>query len=174
MTADALNNLRIASPCNASWDDMEGDDRKRFCGDCALHVYNLAGLTSDEAMGLIERSEGRRLCLRMFKRADGTVVTRDCPKGLAGVRRRAARVAVLAAGLLGVGSATAAAHIAAPAASCPTPGAEVSWVERIPALRYLRAALTGDSGSSTGHWVLMGEPLMGDVEYVPPAPSTSP
>jgi hypothetical protein len=74
---------------------MYGDDRKRFCGDCKLNVYNLSGMTRNEAEALIMNAEGR-LCVRFFRRADGTVITRDCPVGWAKVRQRT-RV-ILAAG----------------------------------------------------------------------------
>lgn len=82
-----LNDLRIASPCSANWDEMVGDDRQRFCGDCKLNVYNLSGMTEDEAESLIINAEGR-VCIRMFRRADGTVITKDCPVGWARVKRR--------------------------------------------------------------------------------------
>ena len=75
-----LKDVRIASPCSADWDKMYGDDRKRFCGDCKLNVYNLSGMTREEAEGLIMRAEGR-LCVRFYKRRDGTVITQDCPVG---------------------------------------------------------------------------------------------
>jgi hypothetical protein len=71
---------------------MEGDERVRFCRQCNLHVYNVASLTSAEAGSLISRTEGR-LCARLYRRADGTVLTRDCPVGLAAARRRVARAA---------------------------------------------------------------------------------
>src|SRR3954452_5823731 len=38
-----LESIRIASPCKANWDDMVGDERARFCGQCAKNVYNLSG-----------------------------------------------------------------------------------------------------------------------------------
>ena len=82
-----LNDLRIASPCSANWDEMAGDDRQRFCGECRLNVYNLSGMTEDEAESLIINSEGR-VCVRMFRRADGTVITKNCPVGWARVKRR--------------------------------------------------------------------------------------
>lgn len=37
-----LDNIHIASPCSADWSEMYGDNRKRFCGDCKLNVYNLS------------------------------------------------------------------------------------------------------------------------------------
>jgi hypothetical protein len=82
-----LNNIRVASPCPADWDAMYGDDRKRFCGECKLNVYNLSGMNRDEAEALITNAEGR-LCVRFYRRADGTVITSDCPVGWAKVRQR--------------------------------------------------------------------------------------
>ena len=82
-----LDNLKIASPCSASWNEMYGNDRMRFCGDCKLNVYNLSGMTRDDAERLLVSSEGR-LCVRYYRRADGTVLTKDCPVGWARVRQR--------------------------------------------------------------------------------------
>ena len=42
---EILDRLRIASPCPMRWDDMQGDDRKRFFGECRLHVYNLSAMS---------------------------------------------------------------------------------------------------------------------------------
>lgn len=82
-----LNDIRIASPCQANWDEMYGDNRKRFCGDCKLNVYNLSGMSRDDAESLITNAEGR-VCVRYFQRADGTVITADCPVGWAKVKQR--------------------------------------------------------------------------------------
>ena len=87
---DLLSRVRIASPCTAGWEAMEGDERARFCRLCSLHVYNLSEMTRPEAEALIARMEGR-LCGRLYRRADGTVLTKDCPVGLRAVRRRIAR-----------------------------------------------------------------------------------
>lgn len=90
--ADLLRRVRLASPCPVSWEGMEGDERARFCRQCGLHVYNVASLTRAEAESLVARTEGR-LCARLYRRADGTVLTSDCPKGLAAARVRVARAA---------------------------------------------------------------------------------
>ena len=82
-----LENLQIATPCPADWNAMEGDDRSRFCGQCQLNVYNLAGMTRSEAEDLLQNAEGR-VCIRMFRRADGTILTKDCPVGLRMLHRR--------------------------------------------------------------------------------------
>lgn len=87
--------VEIASPCTASWDEMQGDDRSRFCSHCKLNVYNLAVMTEQEAERLIIEKEGK-LCTKIHRRADGTVITRDCPVGLRAVRRRMAWAALKA------------------------------------------------------------------------------
>lgn len=98
----ALDDVRVASPCSASWQAMKGDDRVRFCGSCEKNVYDLSALTRDEAEDLIRGAEGR-LCVRFYRRRDGTVLTQDCPVGLRAVRRRLALLgAGLAAGLSAV------------------------------------------------------------------------
>src|SRR3954464_854122 len=94
-----LEDIRIASPCPADWDAMYGDDRKRFCGDCKLNVYNLSGMTRDEAETLIMNAEGR-LCIRMYRRADGTVITSDCPVGWERIKQRTRFYATALASLL--------------------------------------------------------------------------
>jgi hypothetical protein len=90
--SNPLDNIRIASPCNADWDQMIGNDRARFCGQCNLNVYNLSSMMKVEAELLIGRTEGR-LCVRYFRRADGSVMTQDCPVGLRAIRRRMSYVA---------------------------------------------------------------------------------
>lgn len=86
-----LDRLRIASPCPTTWEQMKGDERSRFCELCSLHVYNIAELTASEAKSLIANTEGR-ICARLYRRSDGTVITRDCPVGLRAIRRRVARI----------------------------------------------------------------------------------
>jgi hypothetical protein len=92
MKTNPLNNIKIASPCSADWEAMVGDNRKKFCGECNLNVYNLSGMTKNEAENLLIESEGR-LCVRFFRRADGTVLTQDCPVGWAKVKRNLSRAA---------------------------------------------------------------------------------
>ncbi len=88
-TAISIENIRVASPCTASWDRMEGDERVRFCGSCQKSVYNLSALNRLEAEQLVAEKEGR-LCVRYYQRADGKVLTSDCPVGLQAVRRKIA------------------------------------------------------------------------------------
>ncbi|MBL8679879.1 MAG: hypothetical protein JNK05_11970 [Myxococcales bacterium] len=102
-----LDNVRVASPCTASWADMKGDDRVRFCGHCEKNVFNLSAMSRDEAEALILAS-GAKICVRMYRRADGTVLTEDCSVGVRRKRRKQ-----LAAALVGVSAmATAASALA--------------------------------------------------------------
>jgi len=94
-----LNNIKIASPCSADWDEMYGDNRKRFCGECKLSVYNLSGMTQDEAETLIMNAEGR-LCVRYYMRRDGSIITQDCPVGWAKVKQRTKLFATAVASLV--------------------------------------------------------------------------
>ena len=89
--SDLLERLRVASPCPANWAGMEGDERVRFCRQCGLHVHNLSEMTRPDAEALVLRAAGGRLCARFYRRADGTVITKDCPVGLRALRRRVSR-----------------------------------------------------------------------------------
>jgi hypothetical protein len=86
-----LKNVHVASPCPASWDGMIGNDRVRFCGQCELNVYNLSSMSRDEAEALITRTEGR-LCVRFYRRNDGSIITEDCPVGLQALKQRMSRI----------------------------------------------------------------------------------
>jgi hypothetical protein len=93
-----LDRIQVASPCSEGWEDMSGNERRRFCGKCQKHVYNLSAMTSDEAEALVFETEGR-ICVRFYRRADGTVLTQDCPVGRQRKRRRwLAAVSLAAAG----------------------------------------------------------------------------
>ena len=94
-----LNNLKIASPCSMDWNSMAGDERKRFCGDCKLNVYNLSSMTRYDAEHLLRLSEGR-LCVRYFQRPDGTILTQDCPVGWAKMKQRVSVFAAAAFSLI--------------------------------------------------------------------------
>ncbi len=96
-----LNDVRVASPCPAEWDGMIGTDRVRFCGQCELSVYNLSSMSRREAESWIARTEGR-LCVRFYRRKDGSIITQDCPVGLRALKRRAQRIRrAVASSLLG-------------------------------------------------------------------------
>jgi hypothetical protein len=100
-----LRGVRVAAPCHESWDAMPGSDRVRSCARCQHKVYNLSELTTDEAETLLRSAEGR-LCVRFYRRADGTVMTKDCSVGV--TARRSKRLAQATAGVAAaVGTAAA-------------------------------------------------------------------
>jgi hypothetical protein len=87
-----INKLRVAAPCSAAWETMTGDARARHCESCRLNVYNISEMTKLEAENLIASREGR-LCIRLYRRTDGTVLTKDCPVGFRAYQKRVARFA---------------------------------------------------------------------------------
>jgi len=115
-----LNSISVAKPCSADWNLMTGDERSRLCHDCGINIYNISQMSPNEVRDLIENREGR-LCIRLMRRSDGTVITRDCPKGLAAYRRRVARLASAAfaavIGLFSVSFGQASSKAPAPATS---------------------------------------------------------
>lgn len=108
-----IDTMGVAADCGVPWDSMPGDDRTRYCEHCKLNVHNISNMTRPEAESFLQRfadgkvsSEGNkpgRLCVDYYRRADGTILTQDCPVGLAKLQRKArlaAARAVLAIGAL--------------------------------------------------------------------------
>ncbi len=116
---ETLSGIRIASPCNADWNAMVGDDTVRFCGQCEQKVYNLSTLSSEQAIALFAAQEGAP-CVRFFKRADGALLTADGPD--AAVRRTGRRRwAAALAGYVGVLAGARYAYEQIKKESCETP-----------------------------------------------------
>jgi hypothetical protein len=87
-----LDRVAVKTPCKASWNDMEGDDRVRFCCSCSKNVYDLSAMTEDEAEAFLGlHLDDQDACVKLYRRPDGRILTSDCPRG-AGTRhvRRAA------------------------------------------------------------------------------------
>lgn len=101
---NTLDNVKIASPCPADWNEMYGDERKRFCSECKLNVYNLSEMTKSEAKSFVINAEGR-VCVKFYRRADGSILTKDCPVGWQAFKKRISRSAKaftsICAGILG-------------------------------------------------------------------------
>lgn len=105
---DLLSHTTVASPCPASWEAMSGNEKIRFCSECKLNVYNLSEMSKTEAEKLLRNHEGDRLCIRLYLRADGTIITRDCPVGIRLLKIRTyktwKRLIATAASVLGMAS----------------------------------------------------------------------
>jgi hypothetical protein len=102
-----LDQVRVASPCSADWNEMLGDGRVRFCLSCEKNVYNLSAMTRDAAEDLLRERLGNDLCIRFYQRADGTILTEDCPTGVKKKRRKKLALAVAGAGAMAAAAATA-------------------------------------------------------------------
>ena len=95
-----LHTVTIPTDCHVSWDSMRGDERTRHCSTCNQTVFNLSSMTASEAAELLT-SNGYNVCIRLYRRPDGSVVTRDCEEALSTRKPQMVRrvVAALAAWL---------------------------------------------------------------------------
>ena len=138
-----LDDVRIATPCKASWDDMVADGPNpavRFCGQCQKNVYNLSDMNKADAERVLREKEGK-LCARVYRREDGTVITADCPVGVRRRRVRRAAFTAIGGGLLAFAG-----------------------------VMLVRSSTTRMGSIAMAGQVQMGElpPTMGDVDPVPP------
>jgi hypothetical protein len=44
----------IARPCSKKWENLRGDNQKRFCDECQLHVHNLSAMSEQEVQALLQ------------------------------------------------------------------------------------------------------------------------
>jgi hypothetical protein len=112
---DTLDRIEIPKPCDASWDEMIGNEEVRFCVHCQKSVHNISAMTRKAAVKLAVRSGGA-LCVRFYRRDDDTVHTTDSAvrTPLHQLTRRASR---LVAGTFGAAiSLASSAVVANPAA----------------------------------------------------------
>ncbi|MFK7989500.1 MAG: hypothetical protein AB8I08_26020 [Sandaracinaceae bacterium] len=112
-----VDRIRIAAPCPADWASMAGGERVRRCGSCDKNVYSLDGLSAVEVAALMREHEGS-LCVRLFRRRDGTVLTADCAVGH---RRRKRRLRVLSVAAATMAGLAAGAGFGVTAADDPKP-----------------------------------------------------
>jgi hypothetical protein len=165
-----LDDVRIAAPCDARWEDMAGDDQVRFCGHCEKNVYNLSAMTRDEAAGLLLEKEGR-VCVRFYQRDDGTVLTADCPVGVRRQRRRRVAYGLAGAGIMAATAAFAAGRaggtvqgeMAIPATATPFATPPEPTAVPPPEPTTVRPATTDAA-----------RPMMGAVAIDPSAPAPTP
>jgi hypothetical protein len=81
-----VDKMRVSTPCQVPWQSMTGDEKVRFCGQCRLSVYNIAEMTAKEAVDLVREKEGK-LCVRLYVRPDGTVLSSDCPVAVRALKK---------------------------------------------------------------------------------------
>jgi hypothetical protein len=139
---------------------MSGNDSARFCAQCQKHVYNWSALTAERAADLIREKEGK-LCVRFYKRADGTILTADCPVGAAAVWRRVKRLAAAVVALLvsGVAMSLLAGDSGRRQDKRSRPKAYETWDDAVSAVR---------------DFVNPQPPVMGKMCVPPPPPAPAP
>jgi hypothetical protein len=138
-----LDRVRVASPCSAKWDEMVGDERERFCLSCDKQVFNISAMSRPDAEAFLAARVAEKTCIRFFRRADGTILTEDCPTGVRKKRLRViGAVAVGGGALMAAGAALFGAtrhtmgEIAPPrvasaaTTATPAPTAPPGWSER--------------------------------------------
>lgn len=70
--------VTIGNPCDASFEEMDGDERRRHCAACDKQVHNLSAMTEAEAKQLLQKRHRDGLCVRYrYDPEDGTVQFRD-------------------------------------------------------------------------------------------------
>jgi len=70
-----IDRIEIRHPCSASWAEMDGDARARFCKLCSKVVHDTTALTTCELEKMLESPSVP--CLRVHRDAGGRVLTRD-------------------------------------------------------------------------------------------------
>lgn len=159
-----LENVRVASPCRADWNKMEGDDRVRHCQTCAKNVYNLSGMNKVEAEKVLQENEGN-LCVRFYQRADGTVINDNCPVGLKIVRRPFKWLVAGFAALI-----TSGAAIASQAGSTPSKSATLQATFDVRSLAPVRFVMDRFDATTDGPL----QPTMGAMVCPNPNPNPTP
>ncbi len=96
---DLMRRTELATPCTANWDEMSGDEKIRHCGQCDLNVYNVSAMTDEEVLEqMVMLTAGKKVCMSLYRRADGTFITKDCPVGLRRLQQKARHAAAWIAG----------------------------------------------------------------------------
>lgn len=87
-----VQSVVVESPCTVNWDSMEGDEKKRFCGQCQKNVFMISAMSDEEAAKvLVSNGPGKpRPCVYFYRKEDGTIVTDNCPVILRKQRTRIA------------------------------------------------------------------------------------
>jgi hypothetical protein len=70
-----LDVVKISKPCSLKWDELHGDEHKRFCPTCAKHVQNLSAMTQGDAETLLSSSQPG--CITYERDTAGKVITLD-------------------------------------------------------------------------------------------------
>lgn len=142
-----------AAACPARWEEMEGDEKVRFCAACRLSIYNLRAMDPEEAAARMSQDSGGE-SFHFYRRPDGTFLVRECPvsRELGRHRRRGFLIAT-AAGLLAMG-ALARIHVPGGLASFRTGKTSEA---HLPELFRARDFTCATLCEAANHYVALGE-----------------
>jgi hypothetical protein len=115
---------------------MVGDDRVRYCDQCKLNVYNFSAMSLSEIEHLRVTSTAG-VCGRLYRRLDGTILTKDCPVGF---RARVWRVSRIAGAAL-------AAMMSAVSATAQNPGERSSTFLAVAGTAGMKLTIVDPSGA---------------------------
>lgn len=85
-----LERLAVAGPCDQPWSQMKGTASIRRCEVCDQRVFNLEAMSRQEIEDMVLFTNGTP-CVRLKRRRDGTIITRECVRAEADQRLRRAR-----------------------------------------------------------------------------------
>lgn len=176
-----MKQARIASPCSANWDEMPGDEKMRLCGQCNKHVLNAIEMTDEEVLQAFARiAAGQRVCMQLYRRADGTFLTKDCPVGFkklqAQARKAISRVAAVIAGglslLLSLAAGTQSASAQTVGTGCgagKTKNGKPVWHSTIQTSDAGARAAQAKAGNTTAPVILNAQPnfVKGEMVMTP-------
>src|SRR5262249_47140570 len=86
-----IDQLKVVSPCSTDWDQMSGDEKKRFCSECDKFVYDFSRMTRRQVEAIVSIHRGQ-MCARITRRPDGSLLTLETPPVHPAVARRASPV----------------------------------------------------------------------------------
>lgn len=91
---EEVKRIVIDAPCKVGWDEMDGDEKVRFCGQCKKNVHNLSTIPTRELEEVLKRRKIEPTCVIMSRREDGSVKFDNCPVVLRKARNHICKVAV--------------------------------------------------------------------------------
>ncbi len=89
----------IAKPCPKLWSDLVGDDKRRFCSQCQLHVHDLSAMQETERAEFLSAQTGS-VCITYELAEDGSIAT---PVRAGKLRRMWEKTRLSAAAVFAVG-----------------------------------------------------------------------
>ena len=65
----------VFNPCPKDWQTMRGDDKRRFCEGCQLHVHNLSTASDRERADVLgSAKKGAQVCVTYVGERDGMML----------------------------------------------------------------------------------------------------